>query len=83
MAEIDAVAEIAQFAYLACPVAPQESRIPDPDGLAQPETRAEMERRLISYGIRYAVDSGFLAVPDDIGERLDRGMGLITPGGGS
>jgi hypothetical protein len=47
------------------------SRITGPDGRPQPETTQEFVTRVVTAAVLHLVEIGLLAVPDDIGQRLE------------
>lgn len=52
------------------------SRIPNPDGSSQPETRAEFISRLTRTIVLYLLETGLLVIPDDISQRLEQYLPL-------
>ena len=66
-----AIQDICHLGYLMADMNPgPPSPVPNPDGSAQPETRAEYTRRIIHQVIPALIRQGLLAVPDDIDHRL-------------
>jgi hypothetical protein len=50
---------------------PPRSRVRNPDGSSQSETRAERDRRIVGTAVLYLLEMGLLVIPDDADQRLD------------